>query len=73
MESMSDQQRRPGRYPAEMRERAVRMVLEYVDWFNNRRRHGEILDGPGYTTPADHEKAYYRQLVAANQAATQHQ
>jgi transposase len=28
---MSGQQRRPGRYPAELRERAVRMVLEHQD------------------------------------------
>ena len=26
-------------------------TLEYIDWFNHRRRHGEITDGPGYTTP----------------------
>ncbi|MBK8334972.1 MAG: transposase, partial [Acidimicrobiaceae bacterium] len=26
-------------------------TLTYVDWFNNRRLHGEILDGPRYTTP----------------------
>jgi transposase len=28
---MSDQQRRPGPYPAEVRERAVRMVFEHQD------------------------------------------
>jgi transposase len=28
---MAEQQKRPGRYPAEMRERAVRMVFEHAD------------------------------------------
>jgi len=32
-------------------------TLEYVDWFNHRRLHGEITDGPGYTTPAAFEAA----------------
>jgi putative transposase len=35
-------------------------TLEYVDWFNHRRLHGEITDGPGYTTPAAFEADYYR-------------
>jgi putative transposase len=35
-------------------------TLEYVDWFNNRRLHGEIVAGPGFTTPAAHEADYYR-------------
>ncbi|QHC23063.1 IS3 family transposase [Streptomyces sp. GS7] len=30
-------------------------VAEYVDWFNQRRLHGE----PGHDTPAEHEAAYY--------------
>jgi putative transposase len=46
-------------------------TLEYVDWFNHRRRHGEILDGPRYTTPADHEATYYRQNVTTDQIVTQ--
>lgn len=46
-------------------------TLEYVDWFNHRRRHGEITDGPGYTTPADFETDHYRQNVPADQAETQ--
>lgn len=46
-------------------------TLEYVDWFNHRRRHGEILDGPRYTTPADHEADYYRQNLTAPEAVTQ--
>ena len=28
---MAEQSRRPGRYPAEVRERAVRMVFEHAD------------------------------------------
>lgn len=38
-------------------------TLEYVDWFNHRRLHGEIIDGPGYTTPAAFEADYYRSLT----------
>ena len=45
-------------------------TLAYVDWFNHRRLHGEILDGPGYTAPAAFELDHYRQTVAAA-AATQ--
>ena len=45
--------------------------LTYVDWFNNRRLHGEITDGPGYTTPAACEAAYYRQTTPTTQAGTQ--
>jgi hypothetical protein len=29
--------------------------MTYIDWFNHRRLHGTITDGPGYTTPAAHE------------------
>ncbi len=36
-------------------------TLTYVDWFNNRRLHGEITDGPGYTTPAAFEADYHCQ------------
>jgi putative transposase len=32
-------------------------TLEYIDWYNNRRLHGEI----GHLPPAEHEAAYYRQ------------
>ena len=46
-------------------------TLEYVDWFNQRRLHGEILAGRRqFTTPAAHEAAY-RQNVTADQAVTQ--
>jgi putative transposase len=46
-------------------------TLTYVDWFNNRRLHGEITDGPGYTTPAACETDYYRQTTPATEAGTQ--
>ena len=38
-------------------------TLTYLDWFNNRRLHGQITDGPGYTTPAAFEADYYHQTV----------
>lgn len=43
-------------------------TLTYVDWFNNRRLHGEIEPGPGFTTPADFEADHYRQTISAEQA-----
>ena len=47
-------------------------TLEWVDWYNHRRSHGELLDRRyAYTTPADHENAYYRQHVPADPARTQ--
>ena len=46
-------------------------TLEYVDWFNHRRLHGEIEPGPGFTTPAAFETAHYRQQDSADQAETQ--
>lgn len=46
-------------------------TLTYVDWFNHRRLHSEITDGPGYTTPAAFEAAYYRQTTPAAEAGTQ--
>jgi putative transposase len=47
-------------------------TLEYVDWFNHRRRHGEILTGRHqFTTPAAHEAAYYRHTNTADHAVTQ--
>ncbi len=46
-------------------------TLTYVDWFNNRRLHGGITPGPGYTTPAEFEADYYRQNVPAKPARTQ--
>jgi putative transposase len=46
-------------------------TLSYVDWFNNRRLHGEIAPGPGYTTPANYEADYYRQNVPTDPAGTQ--
>jgi putative transposase len=47
-------------------------TLEYVDWFNHRRRHGEILGGRRqFTTPAAHEAAHYRQTSTGPEAVTQ--
>ncbi|MGE0307979.1 MAG: IS3 family transposase [Acidimicrobiia bacterium] len=43
-------------------------TLEYVDWFNHRRLHGEIEPGPGFTTPARFEADHYHQTTSANQA-----
>lgn len=42
-------------------------TLTYVDWFNNRRLHGQIEPGPGFTTPAAFEAAYYHQTVPTRQ------
>ena len=46
-------------------------TMTYVDWFNNKRLHGNISDGPGYTTPAAAEAAYYRQNTPALEPVTQ--
>jgi putative transposase len=42
-------------------------TLEWVDWFNHRRLHGEI----GMIPPAEHEAHHYRQNTAATEAASQ--
>ena len=46
-------------------------TMTYVDWFNHRRLHSRITDGPGYATPAAHEAAYYRQTTPATEPVTQ--
>jgi putative transposase len=46
-------------------------TMTYVDWFNQRRLHGEITDHAGYTTPAEHEADYYRQNTPALEPVTQ--
>ena len=46
-------------------------TMTYVDWFNHRRLHATIEDGPGYTTPAAHEAAYYRQPTPAIEPVSQ--
>ena len=40
-------------------------TLEYIDWFNHRRLHGEITEDNSYITPAEFETLYYRQTQAA--------
>ena len=42
-------------------------TLEWVDWFNHRRLHGEI----GMIPPAEFEQHHYRQTVAPIAAASQ--
>ena len=42
-------------------------TLEYVDWFNHRRLHGEL----GMIPPAEIEAIYYDQLAPALLAASQ--
>ena len=46
-------------------------TLEYVDWFNHRRLHGEITNDATYTTPADFEADYYSQNPTTLEAVTQ--
>ena len=47
-------------------------TLEYVDWYNHRRSHSQLLEHRyAYTTPAEHETAYYRQHSTATPAVTQ--
>jgi putative transposase len=45
-------------------------TLTYVDWFNQRRLHSQIVPG-SYLTPAEHEAQYYRQNVTARESVTQ--
>jgi putative transposase len=42
-------------------------TLEYLDWFNHRRLHGEL----GMTPPAEVEAGYYHQRDAAISAVSQ--
>jgi putative transposase len=46
-------------------------TMTYVDWFNQRRLHGEITSDATYTIPAEAETDYYRQKQPAEEAATQ--
>jgi len=46
-------------------------TMSYVDWFNHRRLHGEITDDASYTTPAEFEALYYRQMQPALEAVSQ--
>jgi putative transposase len=45
-------------------------TLEYVDWFNHRRLHGEITDDASYTTPTEHETKFYDQTPTAPETVT---
>jgi putative transposase len=47
-------------------------TMTYVDWFNNQRIHGNITDNASYTTPAEHEAAFYNQTQAPEQVAANH-
>jgi putative transposase len=46
-------------------------TMTYVEWFNHRRLHGEITNDATYTTPAEHERRFYRHTPAATVAVTQ--
>jgi putative transposase len=41
--------------------------VTYVDWFNHRRLHGEITDGPCYTAPAAFEADHYRHTITPDE------
>jgi putative transposase len=45
-------------------------TMTYVDWFNHRRLHGEIITDATYTTPAELEALHYRQTSPANEPVT---
>jgi hypothetical protein len=46
-------------------------TLEYIDWFYNRRLHGEFVSGPGFTTPAALEAdCYLSANIPADPVAT---
>lgn len=47
-------------------------TLEWVDWYNHRRSHSQLLEPRyAYITPVEHETAYYRQQSTATPAVTQ--
>jgi putative transposase len=46
-------------------------TMTYIDWFNQRRLHGQITNDATYTTPAEAEAAYYRQTTTAIKTVTQ--
>ena len=45
-------------------------TLEYVDWFNHRRLHGEITNNASYITPTEHEARFYDQTPTATETVT---
>jgi putative transposase len=46
-------------------------TLSYLDWFNQRRLHGEIEPGPGFTTPAAFEAKWHEANSSATLSAPQ--
>ena len=46
-------------------------TLGYIDWFNQRRLHGEISTDSTYATPAEFEARYYRQAAPTDEVVTQ--
>jgi hypothetical protein len=46
-------------------------MMTYVDWFNQRRLHGEITSDATYTIPAEAETDYYRQKKPADNTGRQ--
>jgi putative transposase len=46
-------------------------TLTYVDWFNQRRLHGGIEEGPGYTTPAAFEAEWHQTNTRATLSAAE--
>lgn len=51
--------------PWRSRAQLEKAIIDWIDWYNATRLHGEIGDIP----PAEHEAAWYRQHNAANPAA----
>lgn len=45
-------------------------TLNYIDWFNHHRLHGEITDDNSYVIPAEFEAAHYHQKETAEVAVT---
>jgi len=46
-------------------------TMTYVDWFNQRRLHGNITADASYTTPAEHEPDFYNQPAMTSTVVAQ--
>ena len=46
-------------------------TMTYVDWFNQRRLHGEITADASYVTPVEHEAKFYNQTPMTGTVVTQ--